>query len=341
MQKGFFEREYTCPVCSTIFKSLSVRSSAIYVETKESDFHTTYKGISPLHYSIIVCPTCGYAASNTTFAQELEPKFAEQLGVALFRLKANDNMEYNSIRDLPTSLKAFQLAIRTAQLKKVPAAELSGLILAAAWIARELTNKELEKVYLAEALNQYVEAFNKGSGEIGNLSDLQATYLIGDLYRRHGEYREAINWFNKVISHKHIKTNPNIEKMAREGWALAKEESKNTIPEDDSGIIQEIEENKSPETAKEEEKSQEVSISTPRRRATMQMPASLYPDQIDWLKKISNEGYKNTNKLFSREQVLRSALDFLIEELGENIPSEFTNEEELVIEFREKLATRN
>lgn len=339
MQQGFFEREYTCPVCKTIFKSLSVRSSAIYVEAKESDFHTIYKGINPLHYSIIVCPTCEYAASNTTFNQELAPKFAELLGIALFKLKGKESIDYSSNRDLPTTLKAFQLAIRSAQLKKVPAAELSGLLLAAAWIAREQVNKDLEKVYLEEALHQYVEAFNKGSGEIGNLSDLQATYLIGDLYRRNGEYREAINWFNKVISHKYIKNNPNIEKMAREGWALAKEESKN-IKFDDEAEIPSANEEESPVIVENGEE-QEQTISAPRRRATMQMPASLYPDQIDWLKKISNEGYKNTDKLFSREQVLRSALDFLIEELGEDIPIEFTNEEELVMEFRKKMATRN
>ncbi|NLB88254.1 MAG: DUF2225 domain-containing protein, partial [Syntrophomonadaceae bacterium] len=138
MNPAFYKREYTCPICKTKFTSLSVRSSSTYVEEKESDFHVIYKGISPLHYSIIVCPICEYAASNTTFSKELNNKLAEQLAVALSQLKSNDNTNYCEERDLNTTLKAFQLAIRTAQLKKVPAAELSGLLLAAGWIAREL-----------------------------------------------------------------------------------------------------------------------------------------------------------------------------------------------------------
>ncbi len=336
MNKAFFEREYTCPVCRTTFKSFSVRSSATYVEEKESDFHVRYKGVSPLHYSIIVCPVCEYAASNTTFAKELSLNMAEQLAVALSRLRSNDGTIYGEERDLDITLKAFQLAIRTAQLKKVSPAELSGLLLAAGWITREMKNIDLEKVYVNEALKHYVEAFNNGSREIGNLNDLQATYLIGDLYRRCGEYREAISWFNKVISHKNIKNNPNVEKLARDGWALAREESKNMPIAADAEPEKPVMEVEAPPIA-EEEKAQ---VEPPRRRVTMQMSAGLYTDQIEWLKKISNEGYKNNNKLFTREQVLRSIIDFLMEELGEQIPSQFSTEEELIHEFKQMIAVK-
>lgn len=337
MNSAFFSREYTCPICKTKFTSLSVRSSSVYVEEKESDFHVIYKGVSPLHYSIIVCPTCEYAASNTTFSKELSNKQAEQLAVALSQLRSHEFTDYCGERDLNTTLKAYQLAIRTAQLKKVPAAELSGLLLAAGWIARELKYTELEKVYVKEALKYYVEAFYSGSGAIGNLSDLQATYLIGELYRRCGEYKEAIHWFNKVISHKNIKSNPNIEKMAREQWALAREqqaqEGENKEPEaaENTSPLQDNTPKEEPET-KPVEQSKAVQTAPPR-RAAMQMSASLYADQIEWLKSISYYGYNNTKKLFTREQVLRCVIDAVMKKLGDTLPTQYTSEEELVEEI--------
>lgn len=334
MNPAFFNREYTCPICKTTFNSLSVRSSSTYVEEKESDFHIIYKGISPLHYSIIVCPTCEYAASNTSFSKEINSKLANQLAIALSQLKSNDSPNFGEERDLITTLKAFQLAIRTAQLKRVSAAELSGLLLAAGWIAREMNNTELEEVYVNEALKYYLEAFYSGSGAIGNLSDLQATYLIGELHRRCGEYKEAINWFNKVISHKDIKRNPNIEKMARDQWVLARDQAKNsslTDTEEPEPVINNTDSVKSEPQI--EEANQQEPVSSPRRRTTMQMAANLYADQIDWLKTISNYGYKNTNQLFTREQVLRCVVDAVMQKLAEALPSQFTSEEELVDEI--------
>lgn len=344
MSKSFFEREYTCPVCKITFKSLSIRSSATYVETKEADLHIIYKGVSPLHYSIIVCPTCEYAASNTSFIQNLERVKAEQLAVALAQLKSDEHFDFVGERDLETTLKTFQLAIRTAQLKMVSSAELSGLILAAGWIAREMGNINLEKVYINEALKHYLDAYHNDSGAIGNLDDITVTYLIGELHRRSGNYSDAINWFNKVIYHKAIKQNPNIEKLAREQWALAREEAKNINHIDDGSqvstpnnspvkITTEIDEKDNRENDKQSPSS------SARRRSTMQMSANLYADQIDWLKKISNNGHKNINKLFPREAVLRSLVDLVIDQLGEEFPTQFTSEEELIEEFRALLFT--
>lgn len=338
MNPAFFKREYTCPICQTKFTSLSVRSSSTYVEEKETDFHVIYKGISPLHYSIIVCPICEYAASNTSFSKALNGKLAEQLAVALSHLKSNDEINFCEERDLQTTLKAFQLAIRTAQLKKVSAAELSGLLLAAGWIAREMQYAELEKKYINEALKYYVEAFFSGNGSIGNLSDLQATYLIGELYRRCGEYKEAIHWFNKVISHKDIKLNPNIEKLAREQWALARDQAREagTNEGESADDTQTVKENTAPVEAEPETKQDEqakAANSTRCRRPIMQMPAGLYADQIEWLKNISNYGYANTKQLFTREQVLRSLIDAVMRKMGDTLPTQYTSEEELVNEI--------
>jgi len=223
-----FFRQYTCPICKTSFKSYSIRSSAVYVERRETDFHVIYRGHSPLHYSIIVCPICEYAASNSTFNNDLPDKQQVQLARALKALKADNRPDFGGERDAKLAMQCFQLAVRTAQLKKVSPGELAGLLLGTAWVAREANHSQVETEYRREALKYYLQAYHD-SYQLGNLNELQVAYLIGELYRREKEYQQAINWFNLVISHKNIKSNPSIEKMARDQWALCREEAQQTI----------------------------------------------------------------------------------------------------------------
>lgn len=218
-----FLRQYTCPLCETSFKSYSIRSSAIYVERREADLHVIYRGHSPLHYSVIVCPTCEYAASNSTFNESLPDKVQLQLARALKVLKGSNRPDFCGERDANIAVLCFQLAVRTAQLKKVSPGELAGLLLGTAWVAREADRLEIETEYRREALKYYLQAYHD-SYQVGNLNELQVAYLIGELYRQEKDYQQAVNWFNLVVSHKHIKANPSIEKMAREQWALCREE---------------------------------------------------------------------------------------------------------------------
>lgn len=339
----FFERQYTCPICKTNFTSLAVRSSSVYVEQKEPDLHVIYRGVSPLHYSIIVCPGCYYATSNKSFTQEIDPKLLEKLISALYQLRPDQPNDYTRERDLDTALDSFKLAIRSAQLKQVRAGELAGLFMGAAWMSREAGDPELEEVYLKEALSHYLEAYNRDFKSIGNMSDVQAAYLIGELYRRTGNYKEAISWFNRVIVHKYIKQYPNIEKLAREQWALARDQSK---LQPDSGAEAPI-----TQSAQQAHKVNNLSSSataangangahkaaTPKRRPSMQMPAHLYADQIDWLTRIVNNGYTSSKTLVGKEQVLRALLDAVITNLDSNLPEQFSGEEELKTVFAELL----
>lgn len=219
-----FFRQYTCPICSTSFQSYSVRSSAVFVEKREPDFHVLYRGQSPLHYSIVVCPTCEYAASNSTFNNDLPKEQQIQLARALKILKGSNRPDFGGERDAHLAMQCFQLAVRTAQLKRVPPGELAGLLLGTAWVAREANQTQIEEEYRREALKYYLQAYHD-SYQLGNLNELQVAYLIGELYRREKDYQQAINWFNVVISHKNIKTNPSIEKLARDQWALCREEA--------------------------------------------------------------------------------------------------------------------
>ncbi|MDD2586827.1 MAG: DUF2225 domain-containing protein [Syntrophomonadaceae bacterium] len=334
--KPFFSRNYTCPICKTDFSSFSIRSSSIYVQRREPDLHTIYKGISPLHYSIVVCPTCNYAGSTKSFPREIPLPITEQIGQALFTLKADDNTCFSEERDLDTALKSFQLAIRSAQLKQVPAGEIAGILLGAAWMARENGYHELEDTYLKEALNQYISAYNNDFNSIGNLNDLQAAYLIGELYRRTGNCKKSVEWFNIVIYNHNITSFPDIEKLAREQWATAREEARNNIMKPEEVVA--TEENYVSQEKPRVETVQLEPEHTAHKKLTMQMSANLYENQVKWLSQIANNGYNHTRELVTREQVLRALLDAVIEVLDTDLPEKFSGEDELKTIFTSLLS---
>ncbi|PKM76483.1 MAG: hypothetical protein CVU90_12500 [Firmicutes bacterium HGW-Firmicutes-15] len=340
----YFERKYTCPICQMIFTSLAVRSSKVYIGERESDFHTIYKGANPTHYSIIVCPACTYSASNTLFATPLPMNLVKGLSAALTQMPLEKPVDFSKERDLDTVLLSFKLAIRTAQLKKVAPGELAGLLLAAAWITREAGNSESESYYLEEALKHYLQAFQKSSSHVGNLNDVQAAYLIGELYLRNNNYSEAVNWFNIAIFHPNIKMYPAIEKLARDQWSLAREKAKNTpetVPSKDNKS--ELDNNvsiKTPEEVPPVAEAVTKSNSAPQRRNTMQMMVNLYPDQIEWLNQIVNRGYEASKKVISKDQIIRAIIDALMEKMDGDLPANFSNEKDLQAKLLELLESK-
>lgn len=329
----FYERNYICPICQMNFSSLAIRRSAAALEKRESDYQPIYKDLNPLHYSIIVCPVCKYAANKQSFAAELPAHLSVQLGQALLKMDTR-NTEFRKERDLDTVLESFQLAIRTAQLKKSGPGELAALIHAAAWICREANNTELERAYLDQALKYYLLAYENSSENIGKLSELQIMYLIGELNLRVGEYASAIRWFNRTYSHVDIKQNASLEKLLREQWQTANELNQKFTGQDAKM--------KPSLSVFPQSKTEPVPLATDysetsRPRTSMQMMSNLYSDQIEWLNKIMNRGYDYSKTLVSRDEILKSLIDACREYLGENLPDQFASEAELKARWLELL----
>ena len=330
----FFPRKFSCPLCMTNFTSLQIKSSTVYVEKRESDFRTVYRGHSPFHYYIIVCPTCEYAKTVSTFNTPLDKEKALILSEALYQLRSPETFSHQEERDLDTALECFQLGIRTAQLLQVPSGELAGIILGTAWIAREMENTKLENYYIEQAVAHYVKAYQQSSQSIGNLSDIQVLYLIGELYRKIGNYSESLTWFSRVLSNPKIRANPQLEQQTRDQWGLAREQAKaegneeNPDPAKSSNIL--TEPLPVPKTRR---------VQPPeRKRALMQLTTRLYGDQIEWLGRVANIGHNTkTHQIITKEQVLRALMSAAIKALDKQMPANFKNEEELVSRFYDLL----
>lgn len=340
----YFERAFTCPICMTKFETRALRGSTVRVKERESDYHMIYDGPSPLHYSIVVCPTCYYAAANTSFSEPLNKKIADQVAVALQALR-REEPSFLAERDLPTVLRSFQLAIQSAQLKKASPGHLAGSVLGAGWIARELDDNKLELTYLNEARKQYELSYVKDKLPIGALDEVSMAYLVGELYRRTGYYPEAISWFGRALSARRGSIPPALDKLIRDQWSQARNDAAHAeanpdaatslLSNQNSGSIS----SEAPPAAAANEPVVTTAVSK-KNRAKVTLNSHIYQDQVEWISKVVNVVYNQGYKV-TRDEVVRAMLDACRETLilDELTDLKVSNETELAEYLRTKLAS--
>jgi uncharacterized protein len=222
MSEALYEKDFKCPICNNNFSSKRVRVSSYRVDRRYEDFYTTYKGDSPMHYEILVCPNCGYAASENNF-DNLSAKELNSLKETLSGKVVNRS--FCGERTVNDALDSFKLALFIAKSRDAKDSIIAGLTLKLAWIYREMKDeKELE--FLQYTLDYYKQAYDKENLPLGNLDEISVQYLLGELSRRVNKLNDAIFWFNKAVSNPERISNPRIEKMAREQWMMVKEQHK-------------------------------------------------------------------------------------------------------------------
>jgi hypothetical protein len=217
-REALYTKEIKCPVCGKNFTSTRVRTSAIKVETRDSDFCVHYKGVNPMFYDIYVCPHCGYAALADRFDKiDVEGKKA-----VLQNTTPNwTSRDYGGERTLEQALECYKLALLCAQLKRDKPSELAALCLRIAWLYRFSQDEQEERRFLQAALDEYVAAYERQTDN--NVNEMNLLYIIGELYRRLGNAAQAVQWFSRVVNHKDRENNPLLISMAREGWQSIKE----------------------------------------------------------------------------------------------------------------------
>lgn len=222
MDDSLYAKRVTCPICGNQFSSMKAKIKSCKVKKKDEDFCTHYEDLNPMYYDVFVCPICAYAAPETSF-DEITEKEVKLLKEAFSGRKVGRS--FCSHRSLEDAIAVGKLAVYTAELRKANAGVLAGLCLKLAWLYRYKGDKQ-EEQFLNYALINYLEAFDKEPLPIGNLNEISMIYILGELSRRLGKLDDAISWFGKAVANPERKENPMIEKLAREQWALSREQHK-------------------------------------------------------------------------------------------------------------------
>ena len=207
-----------CICCETSFSTSKVRPSFKKASSVDSDFCGHYSnGVNPDYYVVRVCPSCGFASTENGMVRLSET----QKNSYYERIGANwKKRDFGGERNAKQAMTTYKLALLTAQATGEKDRILAGILHHIAWLYRIEQQQEQEQRFLSYALDAYVRVYESEGTE---LNKARLMFLIGELHRRIGSYKEAVKWFSRVVNDKRIMDAAMI-RASREQWQLIREE---------------------------------------------------------------------------------------------------------------------
>jgi uncharacterized protein (DUF2225 family) len=189
---GEVKRVYTrCPICRYVFKA--PRVSTYVTVGREPDLCPKFPGRQSdgsrvIQYGVTMCPACSFAAREDFGGLDLSPS---ERYVLEERLKEDGLLRI--FRASPPPWLAFHAAEVCGQERALAARELGDLCLRASWVCRKEREHPFESTFQLRAVRYFMQAL-KEDGLVGRELSV-TTYLVGELNRRLGNHREALNWY--------------------------------------------------------------------------------------------------------------------------------------------------
>lgn len=210
----FFSDIATCPISETRFEFLRVRTRSVRPSERDSDFFVKYTSLDPTHYSLVVCPRCGYASYHDDFAGVDVQEVTRLKGDISVRV---DLMGQNlsGVRTLEDAARAIELAMRCYAMRDANDRRRAVLLHRRAWIERQRGDADAEAAWIREARDAYQQAY-EGGKDISDESAMRVAYLIGDLTLRLGDVATGARWLETATRSPEAKSQSGLTRMARD-----------------------------------------------------------------------------------------------------------------------------
>lgn len=181
--------ELTCPICAHGFCSQTVVATN-GLGGKRTDFHERAAGMQPLPYFVHLCVECGYAGVTRDFGPDVDP--SDRLKERVWSDLAPALHEA-----LPSGSLKYEHAAKVAEWQDADPRYLADLYLRAAWCCVDEADSEAERFFRRKAAWRFADALASYDG-VPPEERAVITYLIGELWRRVGDDRQAQGWFDRV-----------------------------------------------------------------------------------------------------------------------------------------------
>jgi uncharacterized protein (DUF2225 family) len=182
--------QLTCPICSWTFSSQTVVSASLL--GRRTDFHELAAGAQPLPYLVHTCSTCGYSGNVRDFGDDAVPSPA-----------LRDHVWGELAPTLPSGPLAgsekYELAAKVALWQGAEPWRVGDLFLRAAWCCVEEGDTEAERYFRRYAAWGFEDAL-ASYDTVDREERAVLTYLVGELWRRIGDEKQARWWFDRVPS---------------------------------------------------------------------------------------------------------------------------------------------
>lgn len=218
----YYEKKIQCLNCKKDFPTLKVRSKFIKVDHTETDFHPIYAdGVNALYYNVFVCEHCGFSFTED-FTKYFAPGIQDEIRTQITEKWVHH--DFKGERTVFQAIQAYKLAFLCGTIKKEKFVAIAGLALRLAWLYRSLNNSGQEQRFMKLARDQYMESYSTEDYSSTQMSDVRIMYMIAELSRRIGDIENATRFFSRVIEKQSIGGEAKIIDMAKEQWAIIREE---------------------------------------------------------------------------------------------------------------------
>ena len=183
--------ELTCPVCESRFRSQAVVSTNSF-GGKRTDFHERAAGTQPLPYLVHMCNRCGYTGAERDFTEEADvsPMLREQVWTELAPQLAKPAV---------MGSEKYEAAAKVAEWQGLEPRHVADLLLRAAWCCVDEGDIEAERFFRRKAAWAFERALD-GYDSVAQEERAVLTYLVGELWRRVGDAKQARRWFDQVAT---------------------------------------------------------------------------------------------------------------------------------------------
>lgn len=177
-----------CPSCSHEFSSQTVISTNAF-GGKRTDFHERAAGTQPLPYQVHMCDRCGYSGAERDFTEhtDISPLVREHVWAELSQY----------VGAVASGSEKYEAAAKVADWQSADPRYIGDLWLRAAWCCVDEGDTEAERYFRRQAACSFEQALEfydtVPRGERAVL-----VYLVGELWRRIGDLKQANAWFDLV-----------------------------------------------------------------------------------------------------------------------------------------------
>lgn len=184
--------ELHCPSCGHEFESQAVVSTNAF-GGKRTDFHERAAGTQPLPYQVHMCNQCGYSGTERDFTDQtdISPLVREHVWSELSpRVATGETLAMSGS-------EKYEAAAKVAEWQGADPRYVGDLWLRAAWCCVDEGDSEAERYFrrhAAWAFEQALEFYDSVPRE----ERAVLAYLVGELWRRIGDVRQANAWFDLV-----------------------------------------------------------------------------------------------------------------------------------------------
>lgn len=213
----FYEKKHICPLCQKETRSFAVRSRYIQVTKMEDEFCPSYRLVNPDLYRVIICVHCGFGFTEDA-PKSLTPEKAQLAKASFVPLQG----DFSGFRTLEAAILTYQTAIKCQTAANADHYLLGYLNLKLSCLYKEKGLEQEMKACLQEALEHFkVSMTNERNTE---KESFNLAYMIGEIYRRFGQYADAMYWFRYILNHPERKSHRYILNKTQDRWIELRQE---------------------------------------------------------------------------------------------------------------------